>query len=189
MTNLLIDNRDTFATVDTYSTFTGESADEMMRDGLREDGREDYDDVHINYDMPEIVKQLANESLGYTLEMVREYLNCKDITATIVETGSPKFYNYTTDWYVYAPILPDGVLAKYYADNMEACNTRLAGYRCNDQKENWQHATWCEIVDRAITKNNSALESDSFDTYKMHMWEMETEIYYNNMEVIESETK
>ena len=178
MTNLLIDNRDTLATIDTYQMFTGESAEEYERENMRENGREDYDTADIDYDMPAIVKALARVSLGYTLEKVREYLNCKDVTATIIETGSPKFYNYTTDHYVYTPMLPDGILAEYYADNIDACNTRLAGYDCNSQKENWQHATWCEIVDRAITQNDS-LEGN----YNMAIWEEEMMCYYENMTV------
>ena len=161
--------------------FTGESAEEMERENMREDGREDWDTVDISYDHKQIVKELAAVSLKYTLEAVREYLELDrgDVTATIVDTGSPRFYNYTTDYYVYTPVLPDGVLANYYAKNIEACNTRFAGYRCNDEKENWQHATWCEIVDKAITENNSGNEYD-LDDYKMHMWENESAIYYEN---------
>lgn len=180
MSNLLIDNRDTLATIDTYQMFTGESAVEVQLENLHEDYGEDvtYDDFDWSYDHKAIVTALAEVSLAYTLGMVREYLDCKDVTATVIEAASPRFYNYTTDWYVYTPILPDGLLAKYYADNIEACNTRLAGYSVNSQKENWQHATWCEIVDRAITVEDT-LEGN----YNMHMWEKETDVYYENTTV------
>lgn len=184
MSQLLIDNRDTLATIDTYQMFTGESTDELQMYNLREDYGEDvtYDDFDWSYDHKAIVAALADVSLEYTLEKVREYLDCKDVTATIVDSHSPNFYNYTTDSYIYAPELPDGVLAKYYADNIDACNTRLVGYDCNSVKENWQHAAWCEIVDRAITNSNTAEEYD-LDDYKYHMWEHETEVYYENTTV------
>lgn len=184
MTTLTIDNRDTLATIDTYGMFTGEGSDEMEREHMKDEGRLDWDTVDIDYDHKAIVAALAKISLEFTLEKVREYLECKDVTATIVETGSPRWYNYTTDHYVYTPVLPQGVLADYYAKHMDACNTRLAGYDCNDQKENWKHATWCEIVDKAITDNNSGLESE-LDEYKYHMWECEGEAYYENATIAE----
>lgn len=182
MQTLLIDNRDTLAHIDTYGILTGESWQECEIDYMREELKNDaldYDSFNWEYNHAGIVRDFAGVSLNYVIEMMREYTGIKDITATIKSSESPKFYNYTTDSYCFELQVSDELaafMAAHYVAHKDAILARLENY---SDRANWQHATLCDIIDRAITKDASGLESD-IDDYNMTLWESEHETYSNN---------
>ena len=50
--------------IDTYQMLTGESAEEYERESMKEDGREDWETVEIEYDHSAVVKALALASIN-----------------------------------------------------------------------------------------------------------------------------
>lgn len=185
MTNLLIDNRDTLAHIDTYQMLTGESWQESEIDYQREqlnNAALDYDSFNWEYDHTAIVQDFARHSLNYVIDMMREYTGIKDIHAELKASESPKFYNYTSDSYTFELQVSNELaafMAAHYVAHKDAINDRLEKY---SDRANWQHATVCDIIDRAITKDASGLECD-IDDYNMTLWELEWEVYSNNTTV------
>lgn len=178
-----INNLDTEnITIDTYGMFTGESIDEMMRENMREDGREDYDTVDIDYNMPEIVEGLARASIDIILQAIKYTDYAKIITGiTYVSSHSPKFYNYTTDSYIAKYTVNEKELDIYTQANYEDIEEIVRGYDDCDATGNeytalFNYATVCHILNNCITD----------DDYKMSMWESESEVYYENMTIDET---
>ena len=180
MIKLNIDNRDfEHVHIDTYSMLTGESADEMMReferDNAAEEGREYDENRDINYDMDAIRKGLALESINYLEnELKHDWIHViKEIK--LIKTGSPRFYNYTTDWYVAEYAVDEVELDKYIEANTDAIQAILETYTNRydvNLVDNKYHAAVCHIIDNEI----------DCDDYNMAMWEIETEVYYENMQ-------
>lgn len=174
-----IDNRDfTDVHIDTYSMLTGESADEMMReyeqDNAREEKREPLED--IDYDMPAIRKGLALESISYLEDKIAD-AEVDNIIKKIelIKTDSPRFYNYTTDWYVAEYEIDEKAMDSYIEANTDAVQSILSTYTNRydvNLVDNKYHAGVCHLINHTIDKED----------YNMHMWEIETEVYYENME-------
>lgn len=162
---ITLDNRDLANVhIDTYAMFTGESAEEYERESLREDGREDWDTVEINYDHNGVVESLAMCSINI---VTQETAHDGIITnIKYLSHGSPKFYNYTTDYYiaeyeVNAPKLND-YIAAHYDEVLKISES----YDTPDLA----HAGLCHYINNAITA----------DDYNDAMWEREMECYYEN---------
>lgn len=180
MIKINIDNRDfEHVHIDTYGMLTGESADEMMReferDNAKEEGREYDENRDIDYDMEAIRKSLADASINYLEnELKHDWSHIiKDIK--FIKTGSPKFYNYTTDWYVAEYTVDEAELDKYIEAHPEAIQAKLQTYTTQydvNLVDNKYHAAVCHIIDSEIDR----------DDYNMAMWEVETEVYYENMQ-------
>ena len=176
-----IDNRDfEHVHIDTYSMLTGESNDEMMRENDREDadteGR-DYDENRdIDYDMNAIREALAKESIGYLEnELENNELDGLITDIKFLNTGHPKFYNYTTDWYVAEYMIDEDKMNEYIQKHLEAVQAKLETYsKQYDENlvDNKYHAGVCHLIDHLIDRED----------YNMHMWEIESEVYYENMQ-------
>lgn len=175
--NITIDNRD-FENVhiDTYAMLTGDGADDFMRDCAREDGVEDYNTVDIDYDMPKIVEALAYASIDIVSEAVKDGGIVKSITYK--SHGSPKFYNFTTDYYVAEYDCDTVALHNYITKHYDGVLKKAQSYddsivHDNVSDDNLAHAGLCHYIDSTI----------SADDYNMAMWEQEFDCYYNNMEI------
>lgn len=154
---------------------TGDNAEEMMRDN---DG-EEPDERGISYDHPAIVQGLAHASIKIVLQALAHTPAVSIITAiTYVSRGSPKFYNYTTDYYIAGYTVDSDALTAYIDANREAIVAIASKYNrtiCDDgviSLESMQHAAVCHIINEAIHA----------DDYNMAMWEIENDVYYQNME-------
>lgn len=171
---ITLDNRDLeHVHIDTYQMLTGESSEQMERENMREDGREDWDTVDIEYNHDAIVKALAHASINI---ISQETAHDKIIESiTYVSHGSPQFYNYTTDWYIADYEVDIVALHKYIASNYDEVFKKASLYddyiRTGEvSKENLAHAGLCHYIDTAITA----------DDYNTSIWEKESECYYQN---------
>lgn len=189
MRTITVDNRDTLAHIDTYHMLTGESWQESEIDYQREQSNNDtldYDSFNWELDHAAIVRKFAEYSLEYVIDQVKEYAGVV-VQATLKDTGSPKYYNYTTDWYIY-DVEPTAelidALKKHYDANKETVNTRIDSYGPQKVEDGpyWVHAAWCDMVDKAISNDNTGIES-SLDDYNTVMWEIESEVYTENVTV------
>ena len=90
-----INNQDTLFTIDTYQTFTGDDNEDMMIEGFG--CSRDILDFDYNHD--EIIKCLSQASFEYISGIVSD----SDIINEMrfLRHGSPKFYNYSSDYYVF----------------------------------------------------------------------------------------
>lgn len=169
---ITIDNRDLgHVHIDTYGMLTGESAEEYERENMREDGREDWETVEINYDHDAVVKALAMASINTVTQETAHGGIVESIT--YISHGSPRFYNYTTDWYVAdyevnTPKLND-YIAAHYDEVLEKAKSYGTSYE-EVTKENLAHAGLCHYIDNTINA----------DDYNMAMWEHEHESYSEN---------
>lgn len=172
---ITLDNRDTENVhIDTYGMLTGDSADEMQMENFREDGQsDDYDDYDWSYDHPAIVRDFAHVSINYLYNELVTHGNGIVESIQYVSHGSPKFYNYTTDYYVAIYTVNPVKLHEYIAQNYDAVLEKAQGYRGDDLSENIAHAGLCHYIDATIDR----------DDYNMHMWESEHEVYYENTTV------
>lgn len=96
---IVIDSRDLGYTIDTYNMFEN-NADEYEIEYLQEEYPGiTYDDIEWDYNHPEYVKGLAADSINI---LHNEFVTHGDGTIRsidLVNTGSPRFRNYTTDHY------------------------------------------------------------------------------------------
>lgn len=81
--------------IGTYQNFDGYGVDEMIIEGYnQEHGTDyDYDDFEWDYEHAEIVKDLATERAKLLQDDVDIIKSVK-----VIKTGSPREYNYSTDW-------------------------------------------------------------------------------------------
>lgn len=179
---ITIDNRDLeHVHIDTYQMLTGESAEEYERENMREDGREDWDTVDIEYNHDAIVKALAHESITIVTQETAHDKIIEKID--YISHGSPKYYNYTTDWYIADYEVDIVALHKYITSNYDEVLKKAQSYDAvinygnghitGMSKEILAHAGLCHYIDNAITA----------DDYNMAIWEKESECYYENQVV------
>jgi hypothetical protein len=181
----LIDCRDTENIhVDTYSMLTGDRYDEYVIECERDAQHNDtltYDSFDWSYDHAGIVRDLSRASINIVLQAIAhtEYAEIiKDID--YVKSGSPQFYNYTTDWYVMRVSYNSRALGRYIKKHAQAITERAHGYSVITgtgastesaiDKEHLHHAALCHILDNCISR----------DDYNYEMWDKEIEIYGEN---------
>lgn len=109
-----LNNQDTKYTIDTYAYFIGESFDESYLEDEK-----NYDDYNWIYDHKNIVKDLALESIEYLKEILIQDLKDEAIIKSIdlISSGSPQYYNYTTDYYIMNIKYNDQLLDEYIQNN------------------------------------------------------------------------
>jgi hypothetical protein len=96
---VVIDNRDLAYTIDTYAMFQNNN-DEYIVENLQDEYPDiTWDDIDWEYHHPEYVNNLAHASINILHNAL--VLHGDGIVQAIdfVKSGSPQFYNYTTDWY------------------------------------------------------------------------------------------
>ena len=96
MTTLRVNSQDLgeAGTIDTYTMYRGDDTDDMLINEYNEEHNTDYnyDDFEWDYNNKQIVKDFA--------ELRAEMLESDDAinSVKVLEPGSPKEYNYSTDW-------------------------------------------------------------------------------------------
>ena len=183
MQNIIIDNRDTENIhIDTYQTLTGDNATESELEYINDEREPNtpkltYDDFDWTYDHAQIVKDFAHASIQIITDAIANtpYADIiKDIT--LLDTSSPRYYNYTTDGYTAIYTINADELAKYIETNRADIIAIAEKYDATIidsgiiSPKNMQHAAICHILNNCITA----------DDYNMAMWEVETEVYYEN---------
>lgn len=85
------------ATIDTYGTFDGELIDDELIDDYNETHGVSlcYDDFEWEYDHKQIVAEIAEARAKELVEDV----DCIE-SIKVLRSGSPAYYNFTTDWFV-----------------------------------------------------------------------------------------
>jgi hypothetical protein len=173
METIKIDNRDTKYTIDTYGTFNGEGIEDYMLDGddmANTDGTDgDYDNYDWDFDHAEIIKAFAKNSIDY---ITTEGLPDQKVIQSIeyISSGSPKFYNYTTDYYCMEVKYDGKALEDYLAENTEAFQS---------------YAKECDMEKDALLYKLTFYMDQFYDrdNYIMTMAENEMEIYMENCTV------
>jgi len=180
---LIIDNRDTPFTIDTYGMFNGESFDEMESEFIIDEYGIAPDDIDFEYDHKGIVSDLAAKSVDVITDILGD--NENDVVRSIsapLSTGSPQFYNFTTDWYTAEWDINELALLKF----IQANATEWRQYILDE---------WREIVankpvtlemlqadDNKLMTGALAFWAQQFDDeYKDSMFEGEHEIYSENV--------
>lgn len=192
---LIIDNRDLPFTIDTYGMFTGDSWQEMESEYFPEEYGIKPEDVEFNYDHAGIVKDFAAKSVDTIIDTVIDpnYLDdCGIVQAVgeVIDTGSPKFYNYTTDHYTAEYDIDAEALVKYVQEH----STEFGQFILDEWREivNVPEVITLEYLrgeneDDKFTVAALAMHLEEFkEDYNMTMWEHEHEIYSENTTYTES---
>ena len=186
MDNLIkvtIDNRDLAYTIDTYGMFTGDSVAESEAEHYRDEfdlTEDEWREIGFDYDHAGIVKDLASASVNILWNELKGAI-VHDIT--IDKTGSPQFYNYTTDHYVANWTVDVDQLEAYIRNCKEEFDKFVS--------EEWEVKYTDAVMDHDVeTQTVIALDFWtrqilSEDSYNEQMWEAESEAYFNNMELDE----
>lgn len=98
MAKITIHNGDTAFYIDTYQHFTYDNTEELIISDYNDEHDTDYDYDHFtwSYDNAGYIKALAEASI----EAISEVVLGDIVTGIELEsTGSPKYYNYSTDYY------------------------------------------------------------------------------------------
>ena len=172
-----LNNLDTNLSIDTYQMFTGDSVYDSEIEYQKEEHNKE--NIDINFDHKNIVKDLANESIKTILSHLNQYEATKDIIKDVVliNSFSPTYYNYTTDSYDMEINFNSKKLSKWIKDNFldSEVDSLLKKWYLFD-KEN-------QFCAKLVIFLNTIIDKDS---YNMSMWDEETNIYFNNMSVLET---
>ncbi len=166
------------ATIDTYGMFNGETVDDMLIEDYNEEHNTDYnyDDFEWEYDHAQIVSDLA--------EKRSEFLEseCPAIHKCVpVSTGSPREYNFSTDYAMFEITYDDDLVEKFIKENQEDYNRfyRDSGW--------YSHTEWRDDDDERKKENIEISKLDYYlnktidhDTAYYALAEHENEIYMNN---------
>jgi len=185
MKKIVINNLDLEYSIDTYGMFKGDSVDESESEYYAEQYQlteDEWRSVSFNYEHKDIVKSLAIESVS-NLHNGLVGIVVLDISKPI-KTGSPKFYNYTTDWYIAEWTIDEVQLKKYILN-------RFNSYRDWVLQSSWSAESRREDqeIELLAMLEYYALNTYTVDDYNQAMWEQESEIYYNHMSLDEESQK
>lgn len=117
-----INSRDLTYTIDTYGMFSGDYIEESERDFYRDEyslSDADADSISFEYDHPAIVRALAKESINL---LHNEFVIHGDGIVRSIDfetSGSPQFYNYTTDHYTATWDIDETKLRAYIDSDIE----------------------------------------------------------------------
>ena len=186
---LTIDNRDLSFTIDTYGMFTGESCDEMEREYYRDEydmTDDESSELQFNYDHQAIVEAFAVASIDL---LHNEFVTHGDIVKDIrlVKTGSPSYYNFTTDYYR-AEWTFNSVKLKQWINEHD---TEYWAFI----HENWG-SEWYKVQENGDKETQYAAMLDFYtqteydrEDYESHMFEHESHVYSENMTLDEESQK
>lgn len=169
MKSIKIDSRDLPYTIDMYTTFTMDTAEEYEREYISErDGvaLEDIDDkYHIEYDADGWRDALAEKSV----ELIERELMGDIVKSIALESSqSPRFYNYTTDSYIATWAYNADKLREWIEARRDAFNKwRLNTYDAYDREKQDADADYIDV----IMIEFYALEQYSVEDYTSHMYE------------------
>lgn len=183
MRTLTINSQDlgNAGTIDTYGTFDGSNVeDQLIEDYSERDYKNyGYDDFEWDYNHDQIVKDLA-ELRAETLQNDAEIIQ----SVEVVETGSPRYYNFSTDWADFKITYNEKTVEKYVKEHQE-------DYDKWYHESGWYTAT--EWMDKDDYRREHQIANSKLDYYLNHevykTWddayypiaEHEWEIYENNI--------
>ena len=178
-----LNNQDTPFTIDTHQYFTGDDTDEMIiRDYNDENDTDlDYDSFDWSYDHKAIVKELATASLEWLQENILDDII---MNLDLVETFSPKFYNYSTDSYSLDIEIDTGALDRLYDWSSYDGNFQ-AWLRDSDNQYLYETGTDDEQLDwKAMYHLEQVATDEMKGDYLMAIHESSSELWYENTEMI-----
>lgn len=180
MKTLTINSQDLgeVATIDTYQTFAGDQADENLISYYNEEHNTDYnyDDFEWDYDHQSIVSDLAKKRSEFLESESPAIHKCVPVS-----TGSPREYNYSTDYAMFEITYDDDLVEKFIKENQEDYNKfyRDSGW--------YSHTEWRDDDDKQKEENMAISKLDYYlnktidhDTAYYALAEYEYEIYENN---------
>lgn len=182
MRTIKIDNRDLSYTIDTYGMFTGESVHEMEANHYRDEYNltdDEWRDLDFDYDMAAITKALALESINIIWgEIPADIITNIDL----IDTDSPRFYNYATDHYTADWTLDDAAMLEYIREHRDEF-AKFAADEWPDLHAYDLDADDCiEAGDLIVAMiDYYTREHLDADSYNMAMFERETEVYMEHM--------
>lgn len=189
MKTLIINSQDLgdVATIDTYQTFTGDQADESLIDYYNEKHNTDYnyDDFEWDYDHAQIVKDLAERRAEFLKSESPAIYKCVPVS-----TGSPREYNFSTDYAMFEITYDDDLVEKFIKENQE-------DYDKFYQDSGWySHTEWRDDDDERKGENIEMSKLDYYlnktidhDTAYYALAEDEYEIYGSNTVMILKDDK
>lgn len=167
-------------TIDTYGLYNGETVDDELIEEYNQAHytQYDYDDFEWDYNHEQIVKDLAElraQALTDDVDVIQ--------SVKVLETGSPREYNFTTDWADFEIKYNEDAVNKYIEENQEDYDK---WYR----DSGWYAATeWMDADDNRRERQirNSKLDYclnhkiyKEFNDWYYPVAEHEWEVYMNN---------
>lgn len=103
-------------TIDTYQTFTGDQADENLISYYNEEHNTDYDydDFEWEYDHAQIVSDLAERRSEFLESESPAIHKCIPVA-----TGSPREYNFSTDYAMFEITYDEDIVWGYIKEHKE----------------------------------------------------------------------
>lgn len=141
------------ASIDTYGLFTGDQADENLLDYYNEEHNTSYewDDFDWEYDHANIVREFAEVRAKF-LEESSDALK----SVEVINTGSPREYNFGTDYAMFKIDYDEGMVESFIKENQ-------ADYDNFYRESGWAaHTEWREDTDRRKAEN---IERAKLDYY------------------------
>lgn len=189
MKTLTINSQDLgdVATIDTYNMFDGgDFEDELIEEYSKKDYKNyGYDDFKWDYDHAQIVKDLA-ERLAEFLESESPAIH----KCMPVSTGSPREYNFSTDYAMFEIDYDDDLVERFIKENQEDYDKfyRDSGW--------YEHTEWRDDDDKQKEENIAISKLDYYlnktidhDTAYYALAEYEYEIYENNTKMALKESR
>lgn len=180
MRTLTINSQDLgeVATIDTYCMFNGETVDDMLIEDYNEEHNTDYnyDDFEWDYDHAQIVKDLAERRAEFLESESPAIHKCVSVS-----TGSPREYNFSTDYAMFEITYGDDLVEKFIKENQEDYDKfyRDSGWH--------EHTEWRDDDDEQKEENIAISKLDYYlnktidhDTAYYALADYEQEIYENN---------
>lgn len=185
MSTITVNNQDLgdAATIDTYNVYDGQHEDEYYIEWYNEEHHTDYDydDFEWDYNHAQIVKDLA-ELRASALENDVDIIH----SVKVLETGSPREYNFSTDWATLEIDYDEDEVEKYAKDTKEKYDEWF-------KDSGWYYNTsWRDDDDPRKAENIRIAKLDyylntkalpNFDDWYWSVAEHESEIYSNNTKV------
>ena len=180
MKTLIINSQDLgdVATIDTYCMFDGgDFEDELIEEYSERDYKNyGYDDFEWDYDHQSIVSNLAERRSEFLESESPAIHKCVPVS-----TGSPREYNFSTDYAMFEIDYDDDLVEKFIKENQEDYDRfyRDSGW--------YSHTEWRDDDDEQKEENIAISKLDYYlnktidhDTAYYALAEYEQEIYENN---------
>lgn len=174
---------------DTYQTFTSDHFEESEIEGWSEHlGRDlNYDDFDWTYDHAGIVRSISEVMADWIGERLSD-LGVGSAQVELTRTGSPKFYNFESDWFEIEVTLDPAELravtpdfdvdawASEYYRSYDGFHSYVTGRMHDDD----YHAEYdfAFRVESLLRENADTYEPDN---WKYEVWENEYEIYMDHV--------
>jgi hypothetical protein len=161
---VLLSNKDLVYTIDTYSTFTVDSAYESEAEYYSEEYGIDRDSVDFDFNHRGYVQALSECSVEYLRDNFKDSEIIKSIT--LVTSKSPQFYNYTTDSYDMVIDYRLSALKKYINDNYDdyvqfvKTDWHNALYNANFDTKLVDRGKWSSAIDDYVRDDVSIFKDD-----------------------------